>query len=70
MNRGTNHWMSRRDFWVGQFPRGSRRELGAFWTGLVRGQDVATSVSRLIWRIHQDSPPEDLDLLWLKRLGF
>jgi hypothetical protein len=31
MNKGANHWVSRRDFWVGQRKRGSRRELGFFF---------------------------------------
>jgi hypothetical protein len=26
MNKGANHWASRRDFWVGWRKRGSRRE--------------------------------------------
>ena len=54
MNKGISHWASTQDFRVGQRKRGSRRELGAFWTGIARGQDVATSVSRLIWQILQD----------------
>jgi hypothetical protein len=33
MNKGINHWMSRRDFWVGQRKRGSWREIGAFLDG-------------------------------------
>ena len=37
---------------------------------IAREQDVATSVSQLIWWIHQDSLLEDLDLIWLTRLGF
>ena len=36
--------MSRCDFWVGQRKRGSRKKLGAFWTGIARGQVVGTSV--------------------------
>jgi hypothetical protein len=27
MNKGASRWVSRRDFWVGQRKRGSRREL-------------------------------------------
>jgi hypothetical protein len=67
MNKGTNHWASRWDFWVGQRKRESRR---AFWTGIERGQNVATSVSQLIWQICQDLLQKDLDLIWLTRLTF
>jgi hypothetical protein len=66
MNKDTNHWASRWDFRVGQRKRGSRREIGTFWKGTVRGQDVATSVSWFRWQILVD----DLDLIWLRRLGF
>jgi hypothetical protein len=30
VNKWANHWASRRDFWVGEKNRGSRRELGSF----------------------------------------
>jgi hypothetical protein len=30
MNKEANHWVNRRDFWVGWRKRGSRRELGLF----------------------------------------
>jgi hypothetical protein len=58
-------WMSRWNFQVGWRKRGSRREIGAFWMEKVKGQVVATSVSHFQWRIFQDSPSEDLDLIWL-----
>jgi hypothetical protein len=69
MNKGANHWVSRRDFWVGEGKRGSRRELGPFWMEITWGQDVAMSVSWFQWQIHQDLSPEDLDLIRLMRLG-
>ena len=48
-----------------------RQEIDrGFWTGSARGQDVATSVSWFRWEILVDSPPEDLDLIRLTRLGF
>jgi hypothetical protein len=40
-----------------------------FWRRIVRGYDVAISVSPFKWQILQDSPLEDLDLIWLTRLG-
>jgi hypothetical protein len=46
---------------------GGRYGLGK---GTAGGQDVATSGSQFRWRIHQDSPPEDLYLIWCTRLGF
>ena len=70
MNKGANHWASRRDFRIGQRKRGSRRELGAFWIGIERGQDLGPSISELIWQIMADLLPEDSDLIWLTRLGF
>jgi hypothetical protein len=33
MNKGANHWASRRDFQVGKGKRGSRREIGLFGWG-------------------------------------
>jgi hypothetical protein len=53
MNKGTNHWMSRRDFRFGQRKRGSRRELGAFGRD-GRGKAVTAKVSWFLWWIcHQ-----------------
>jgi hypothetical protein len=34
------------------------------------GDRVITSVARFQWCIHQNLPPEDLDLIRLTRLGF
>ena len=31
MNKGANHWASRRDFWVGQRKRGSRARGQRSW---------------------------------------
>ena len=33
MNKGTNHWASRRDFQVGEGKRVGKREIGAFGPG-------------------------------------
>jgi hypothetical protein len=66
MTEGTNHWVSRRDFWVAQRKRGSRRELGPFLDEDSLRTNIATSVSQFQWWIHQ----EDLDLIRLIRLGF
>jgi hypothetical protein len=33
MNKGTNHWVNRRDFQVGKRKKGSRRELGPLRKG-------------------------------------
>jgi hypothetical protein len=41
-----------------------------FWTGIAKGQDVTINVSWFQWLTFQDSPLEDLDLIWLTRLGF
>ena len=41
INKGINHWASRRVFRVGWRKRGRREELGAFWMEIVREQDVA-----------------------------
>jgi hypothetical protein len=46
------------------------REDWTLWTGRARGQDVATSVFQVRWWILVDSPPKDLDLIWLTRVGF
>ena len=61
MNKGANHSVSGRDFWVGQKKRGSRRELGPFGTEAAEGQDVAASVSQVPWWILKDSPLEESD---------
>jgi hypothetical protein len=47
-----------------------KQERGAFWMGIVTGQDVATSDFWIRRQICQDSPSEDLDLIWLTRLAF
>jgi hypothetical protein len=31
MNKGTNHWAIRQDFWFGEEKRVGRREIGSFW---------------------------------------
>jgi hypothetical protein len=55
----------KREFLGGWRKRGSRREIRDR-----RGQDITAKVSRFLWQICQGSPPEDLDLTWLTRLGF
>ena len=39
MNKENNYWVSRWEFQIGQRERGSRRELGAFWTRIEGEQD-------------------------------
>jgi hypothetical protein len=47
-----------------------QERVRGFLDVIVRGQDVATSVFWISWRICQDSPPGNLDLIWLTRLAF
>jgi hypothetical protein len=35
INKEINHWATRWDFQVGRRIRGSRREFGVFWMGIV-----------------------------------
>jgi hypothetical protein len=64
MNKEPHYWVSRQNFQ----DRGRKRR--GFLTGTAGGQDVATSDSWFRWQILQDLPPEDLDIIWLTRLGF
>jgi hypothetical protein len=61
MNKGANHWVSRRDFKVGGRKRGSRRELGAFCNSTAEGKIVAVRVSRYHGRPARILPPEQSD---------
>ena len=46
-----------------------QESIRGFWKGIETGQVVATSIFQIRWQIHQDLPPEDLDLILLKKLG-
>jgi hypothetical protein len=54
---------------MGEEEKRLERNTG-FWMDTVGGQDVAIGDPWFRWQICQESPSEDLDLIWLTRLGF
>lgn len=67
MNKETNHWMSRWAFQVGERKRRGRRGIWAFGLDQREGKMQLNVVPHLNG---QDSPREDVYLIWFTRFGF